>query len=463
MKAKATLPRRRRAAPFALGLGLVAVAAIVAVTLLGGDEGGAPRATTAGGNTATVERRTLVQRETVDGTLGYSGNRTVINRLAASGGGGSDPTDGSAADKAAAATAYAAAFTPALYTPAGDPADEQDQPRQPDSGPDGDQEEHTPSDQDADKPADNDDADDSAARSPSSSSDDWSEADSYSGSGTVTSLPKAGSIVRRGDALYHLDGDPIVLMYGSTPAFRALKSGVSGGGDVGELEQNLAALGFDPGTVDDSFTSATAAAVGDWQESVGLERTGTVELGRVAFLPGQRRVGERKTSVGSVLGAGTEVLVTSSTKRVVAVELDASLQDLARRGERVDVTLPDGSAARGHITAVGRVAREVDSGSGDPNAEQTLVIDVMIELRSRRGIGRLDEAPVGVGLAQEWRRNVLAVPVNALVARPGGGYGVELAGSHRIAPVEAGLFADGYVEVSGGGIRAGTRVVVPRE
>jgi multidrug efflux system membrane fusion protein len=53
------------------------------------------------------------------------------------------------------------------------------------------------------------------------------------------------------------------------------------------------------------------------------------------------------------------------------------------------------------------------------------------------------------------------VPVNALVARRGGGYGVELAAGRRIVPVRTGLFAGGYVEVSGSGIRAGTRVVVP--
>jgi hypothetical protein len=56
---------------------------------------------------------------------------------------------------------------------------------------------------------------------------------------------------------------------------------------------------------------------------------------------------------------------------------------------------------------------------------------------------------------------VLAVPVTALVALQGGGYGLELAGNRRIVPVEAGLFADGYVEVSGSAIREGTRVVVP--
>jgi len=254
-----------------------------------------------------------------------------------------------------------------------------------------------------------------------------------------------------------------VLMYGSTPAYRALQSGVSDGRDVRELEQNLLALGFDPGIVDDSFTSSTATAVSGWQESLGLEQTGAVELGRVVFLPGPRRVGEHKTSVGSVLSSGSEVLDTSSTKRVVTVELDASLQNMAHEGDRVEVTMPDGSLGRGHITAVGRVARELESSSADPNAEPQMVIDVTIELRSTRGAGRLDEAPVSVGLAQETRRDVLAVPVNALVARRGGGYGVELAGSRRIVPVRAGLFADGYVEVSGGGVREGTRVVVPSE
>ena len=269
--------------------------------------------------------------------------------------------------------------------------------------------------------------------------------------------------MERGGALYRLDGDPVVLMYGSTPAYRALQSGVSEGRDIRELEHNLVALGFDPGTVDDSFTSTTVSAVSDWQESVGLEQTGAVELGRVVFLPGPRRVGEHKTSVGSVLSSGSEVLDTSSNKRVVTVELDASLQEMAHKGDRVEVTMPDGSLARGRITAVGRVARELESSSADPNAEPQMVIDVTIELRSNRGAGRLDEAPVSVGLAQETRRHVLAVPVNALVARRGGGYGVELAGSRRIVPVRAGMFADGYVEVSGGSIREGTRVVVPSE
>jgi peptidoglycan hydrolase-like protein with peptidoglycan-binding domain len=460
---------RRRAAPVALGLGVLAVAAIAVASLSGGGQNHNARATSGGGSKATVERRTLVARETVDGTLGYAGGRTVINRLGTSGGGGGDGDS---------PTTPAALFTPDQDTPEGDtPEDDsadEDQPEQ--DQPDRDQPEQDQPDQDQpdqdeseqDQPNDHDSArPDSSAPAPDKSAPDSSSPDSsepsYDGSGTVTSLPRAGSVVERGGALYRLDGDPIVLMYGSTPAYRALQSGVSDGRDVRELEQNLLALGFDPGTVDDTFSSSTATAVSDWQESLGLEQTGAVELGRVVVLPGPRRVGEHKTSVGSVLSSGSEVLDTSSNKRVVTVELEASLQEMAHKGDRVEVTMPDGSLARGRITGVGRVARELESSSSDPNAEPQMVIDVTIELRSERGAGRLDEAPVSVGLAQETRRHVLAVPVNALVARRGGGYGVELVGSRRIVAVQAGMFADGYVEVSGGSIREGTRVVVPSE
>ncbi len=399
-------PRRRRRVLIALGLAPLAAIGVVLATLTGGGERDGRRPAGRGVNAVAVSRQTLVQRETVDGTLGYAGAATVINRLEAAAGG--DEPDAGADD-------------PSAGTP----------------------------------PADGS-SDDSGSGDPGSGD---------TGSGTVTALPRPGSIVRRGGVLYRLDTKPVVLMYGSRPAYRDLDEDVADGHDVRQLEENLAALGFYPGVVDESFTSTTAVAVSDWQESLGLEESGAVELGRVVFLPGARRIGGRKTSVGSVLGAGAEVFETSSTRRVVTIELDAAMQGLARKGDRVEVTLPDGAVVRGRISNVGRVAREQESSGEDPGAggDPQLVIDVTIELRSRRGLGRLDEAPVGVGLAQQSRRNVLAVPVAALVARRGGGYGVELAGSRRIVPVRPGMFADGYVEVSGAGIREGTRVVVPHE
>ena len=86
-------------------------------------------------------------------------------------------------------------------------------------------------------------------------------------SGTVTALPAVGDVIRRGGRLYAVDGEPVLLMYGAVPAYRTLAEGVGDGRDVEQLERNLAALGYDPGTVDEDFTDATAAAVAAWQRA----------------------------------------------------------------------------------------------------------------------------------------------------------------------------------------------------
>jgi hypothetical protein len=62
--------------------------------------------------------------------------------------------------------------------------------------------------------------------------------------------------------------------------------------------------------------------------------------------------------------------------------------------------------------------------------------------------------------------NALVVPVDALLAQSGGGYAVEVAGSngiHHLVPVTLGLSddADGLVQVTGSGLAAAQRVVVP--
>ena len=112
-------------------------------------------------------------------------------------------------------------------------------------------------------------------------------------SGTYTWLPSVGSVIARGDTLWRVDNLPVVLMYGTVPAYRTLKEGVSTGPDVRELNENLIALGFDPyGAITDveEFGEATADAVRRLQHANGLRETGEVELGRVDFAPSARRV-----------------------------------------------------------------------------------------------------------------------------------------------------------------------------
>ncbi len=428
------------------GLGLAAVAVAV-VAIGGGDDGGA-KAQEPGVPTRPLERRDLASTDSVDGTLGYAGDAAVINRL----------------------------------------------------------------------------------------------------SGTITWLPAEGDVITRGHRLFELDGKPVVLMYGDVPAYRDLSAGTSGP-DVEELEANLSALGFDPGTVDDDFTSSTATAVADWQDSLDLDSTGTVELGRVVFMSGPRRVtslsvslgssgssgggsdgsnpaaaasqedpssptttlasyvvdtpaqGDRKrpkkgkrpmtpsgssgnqqptsgsgsdssatdagsadTSDGTSAAPSTEVMTTSSTRRVVTVDLDPSDGELVKRGTSARVELPDGKDVKGRVSSIGTVAQDDSSDSGTGGSSNP-TIEVTISLPEGSRVTGLDQAPVTVDLTDQVRHDVFVVPVESLLGTAGGGYAIEVRDSagRRQIPVEPGLFADGYVEVEGEGLREGMEVEVPGE
>ncbi len=121
-------------------------------------------------------------------------------------------------------------------------------------------------------------------------------------SGTITWLPSVGQLINPGQALYQVDGQPVVLFNGTTPAYRDLTSGVSDGADVLELNRDLVSMGFDPNheiTVNNSWQTGTTDAVERWQGSLGQTETGTISLGQVVFLPGTQRI----NSVDAVLGS----------------------------------------------------------------------------------------------------------------------------------------------------------------
>jgi peptidoglycan hydrolase-like protein with peptidoglycan-binding domain len=282
-----------------------------------------------------------------------------------------------------------------------------------------------------------------------------------SAAGTVTALAGEGSEMRPGQVLYRIDGRPTVLMAGTTPAWRPLSVGIADGVDIRQLERNLAALGYDPDgdmAVDEHFDWATRAAVRRWQKAMGQDETGIVDLGTVAFLPGARRVGSLSVALGAQVAPGTELMQSTSTTRVVTVHLDATKQRLVARGDHVIISLPDGRTTPGTIADVGRVA-QVDT---DQNGSSSPYIVVTITADRPSATGRLDQAPVDVDIEKDAAPGALAVPVTALLAQAGGGYAVEVVegGRGRLVPVEVGMFADGYVEVSGTGIAEGTKVVV---
>jgi hypothetical protein len=283
------------------------------------------------------------------------------------------------------------------------------------------------------------------------------------GGGTLTWLPAAGQVIGQGRALYRVDdGSPVVLLYGSVPAWRALFEGVMGA-DVSQLNHDLVALG-------DASRAGIAAAGWDyfsWETASGVQRLeahlgvfaapGSLSLGQVVFEPAALRVAAVTGSLGGP--ASGPVLAATSDEHVVAIPLDAAQQSQVKAGDRVSVTLPDGTATPGVVSLVGTVAVTSTSASGT-----TTTIPVQVTLTDPGAAGRLDQAPVTVNITTATARGVLAVPVTALLAQSPGRYVVEVAGpggTRRYVPVRPGIFdgTSGLVQVTGA-LAPGQRVVV---
>jgi peptidoglycan hydrolase-like protein with peptidoglycan-binding domain len=285
--------------------------------------------------------------------------------------------------------------------------------------------------------------------------------------GTVTWLPAEGAVITRGKPVYRVDDQDVPLLYGDTPLYRPLKPGTEGD-DVRELEHNLAALGYSGFTADDTYTDTTATAVKAWQDDLGRAQTGTVLPGDAVVAAGARRVAHVAATAGAA-PAG-EVLAWTGTRRAVTVDLDTAYEDLVAVGTKAVITLPDGTTTTATVTSVGTAATAApDSGGGQGSGSNGSAADatlpVELSVGNQKALGALQAAPVDVRLTAESRRDVLAVPVEALVALPGGGYAVQTAGPRgtvRDLPVRTGMFADGMVEVSGAGIHAGLAVGVPK-
>jgi hypothetical protein len=288
------------------------------------------------------------------------------------------------------------------------------------------------------------------------------------GQGVLTRLPAAGAVIERDRAAYEVNGDPVPLFYGSRPPWRHFTLGMSDGSDVRALERNLAALGHGAGlTVDRHFSLATYHAVRRWQDAAGLPVTGTVPLGQVVFLPGPLRVTAADAKVGTAVRPGAPVEHGTSSTRTVEARLDPALAPHVATGDKVLVTMPDGRPVPGRITHVSPVAVDDQPEQEQQGPPQPLV-PITISLARASGGGALDQAQVQISITSELRRDVLAVPILALLARPGGAYEVVVAaggGARRHVRVQPGLFDEtaGIVEVSGPGLAAGQRVEVPDE
>jgi hypothetical protein len=277
------------------------------------------------------------------------------------------------------------------------------------------------------------------------------------GGGTLTWLPPTGRVIRQGQVLYRIDnGSPVVLLYGNVPAWRTLDEGITGQ-DVSQLNHDLVRLGYadraDVATLGwDYYSWETAYAVQQLEEHRGVAfPPGSLSLGQVVFKPEALRVSQVSAGLGGP--ASGPVLTATSDRHVVTIALDTAQESEVKAGDTVSITLPDGTTTPGVVSSVGTVATTTPAsqqGQGGP----TTTIPVQVKLTNPQAAGSLDQAPVTVNVTTESVKNVLAVPVYALLARSPAGYLVEVLGpgnTRRYVPVTVGIFddADEMVQVTG--------------
>lgn len=286
------------------------------------------------------------------------------------------------------------------------------------------------------------------------------------GQGTVTRLPEQDAVIERGTELYRLNERPVTAMIGAIPMYRDLRAGDTGI-DVEQFEANLAALGYDGFTVDDEFTSYTALAVEQWQDDIGADETGAVTRADIVFLPEGGRVDSRHADVGGVIGPGAPVLDVTGSEQVVGMDVDMADRDLLTLDTGVTIQLPGGDEVGGKVTAADVVEAQPAADESGTGGEESTGADnavVQVEVTLNRAVDEAFEgSPVDAVINVDARKDVLVVPVNALLALSEGGYGLEVVGADgttSTVPVEAGLFANGSVEVKGAGIDEGTVVGV---
>lgn len=277
-------------------------------------------------------------------------------------------------------------------------------------------------------------------------------------SGHITALTPVGTAIDNGGPLYSIDGSPTVLMIGAVPVWRDMTPASTPGADIGQLQNSLKALGFDPDnqiTANGTFDSPTAAAVVRWQEHLGVTATGNVLLGAVIFEPSAITMGAQFVTIGAAVGPGTAIADAQVTGINMQFTLPADTKTLIAIGQTVDVTMPDRTTSKGTIQSIGA---STDS-SGNP-----ITVGRGTVQPPKNPAAVTDGAAIKVRISQSVATNVLVAPATAITAHVDGTFTINVIqpdGSFKSVPVKLGLSSNGSVQVTGDGLAAGVKVQLP--
>jgi multidrug efflux pump subunit AcrA (membrane-fusion protein) len=153
--------------------------------------------------------------------------------------------------------------------------------------------------------------------------------------GLIAALPRPNTSFKEGEVILTASGRPVFILRGETPTFRDMAPTVSGG-DVRQLEEALARLGFDPGPVDGSYDQKTSAAVERWYKSSGREPFGPTREQSAALLALEKDLSDavRARLAASAAHETAERAVAAARALADQNTRQAALDSAARTGDR---------------------------------------------------------------------------------------------------------------------------------
>jgi peptidoglycan hydrolase-like protein with peptidoglycan-binding domain len=152
------------------------------------------------------------------------------------------------------------------------------------------------------------------------------------GVGLIATLPRPNTGFQEGAVILSVSGRPVFILQGATPAHRDMSPGISGG-DVRQLEEALARLGFDPGPVDGTYDQKTAAAVERWYRKAGWDPFGPTREQRAAVLALERDWSDAvRSRLAAEAGRETAVRAVAAARALAEQSMRQAALDKAASG-----------------------------------------------------------------------------------------------------------------------------------
>ena len=199
---------------------------------------------------------------------------------------------------------------------------------------------------------------------------------------------RAGDEVKAGQVIAEVGGRPVVIVKGTTAAYRSMGPGMEGS-DISALQDALDALGYPNGDDDGTYGSGTAQAVSEFYADRGFEATTQgreeVDAADEAVLSAQRALEDARAAAEQpdVAAGGESAVATSDNESADGshgqVQVERAREDLSR-AKRKRAAAAAAAGARvpyGEVVFVPSLPATVDSvevAAGDPVGEGNITL-----------------------------------------------------------------------------------------